>query len=189
MKMAGIRAKSGPLTGQSVEVTNTLKIGREDADLTIDDDELSRHHAVVRLVADGLQVEDLGSKNGTFVDGRRIGEPTTVSSGAELKLGRSVFEVEVTPEAGVTVLSPAPAVESPAPPVASPAPAVVTPVVDVRQAGPGAAPPLSKTPIGVFHPPGHHSTHLASRSWIPVALSFGTAVLTAVALVIYFAAR
>ncbi len=182
MKMAGLRAKSGPLTGQSVEVTNTLKIGREDADLTIDDDELSRHHAVVRLVAEGLQVEDLGSKNGTFVDGRRISEPTTVSGGAELKLGRSVFEVEVTPEAGVTVLSPTP-------PVVSPAPAVASPVADVRQAGPGAAPPLSKTPIGVFHPPGHHSTHLASRSWIPVALSFGTAILTAVALVIYFAAR
>jgi pSer/pThr/pTyr-binding forkhead associated (FHA) protein len=175
MKMAGLRVKSGPLTGQSVEVTNTLSIGREDADLTIEDDELSRHHAVVRLVADGLQVEDLGSKNGTFVDGRRISEPTTVSGGSELKLGRSVFEVVVIPEAGVTVLSPAPA--------------VVSPVADVRQAGPGAAPPLSKTPIGVFHPPGHHSTHLASRSWIPVVLSFGTAILTAVALVIYFAAR
>jgi pSer/pThr/pTyr-binding forkhead associated (FHA) protein len=173
--MAGLRVKSGPLAGQTVEVTNTLSIGREDVDLIIDDDELSRHHAVVRLVADGLQVEDLGSKNGTFVDGRRIAEPTIVGRGMELKLGKSVFEVEVTPEAGVTALSPAPG--------------LVSPAADVIQTGPRAVAPLSRTPIGVFHPPAHHSTHLASRSWIPVALSFGTAMLTAVALVIYFATR
>jgi hypothetical protein len=45
-------------------------------------------------------------------------------------------------------------------------------------------------PVGEFHPPTRRRGRgLASRSWVPVVLSFGTVVLTAVALVIYFAAR
>jgi hypothetical protein len=42
-------------------------------------------------------------------------------------------------------------------------------------------------PVGEFHPPTHRRQRgLASRSWVPVALSFGTALLVAIALVIYF---
>ena len=39
---------SGPLAGQTIDVENEVVIGREDTDLTIDDVELSRRHAVVR---------------------------------------------------------------------------------------------------------------------------------------------
>ena len=54
-----------------------------------------------------------------------------------------------------------------------------------------AAPPQARStpsqPIGEFRPPTHRSQRgLASRSWVPVALSFGTALLVAIALVIYF---
>jgi hypothetical protein len=54
-----------------------------------------------------------------------------------------------------------------------------------------AAPPQARStpsqPIGEFRPPRHRTQHgLASRSWVPVALSFGTALLVAIALVIYF---
>ena len=56
-------------------------------------------------------------------------------------------------------------------------------------ARPAAPQPRSgpSQPIGEFHPPAARSQRgLASRSWVPVALSFGTALLVAIALVIYF---
>ena len=85
--MARLRVVSGPLAGQTIDVENEVVIGREDTDLTIDDVELSRRHAVVRRHASRLQVEDLGSTNGTFVDGTRIEEPTLLGGGAEIQIG------------------------------------------------------------------------------------------------------
>ena len=62
----------GPLTGQRLEPEGELVIGREGAALTIEDSELSRRHAAVRPVEGGIEIEDLGSLNGTFVNGQRI---------------------------------------------------------------------------------------------------------------------
>ena len=92
--MARLRVVSGPNAGQTVDVDEELVIGREDTDLAIDDDEMSRRHAVVRRHANRLQVEDLGSTNGTFVDGTRIAEPTLLGGGAEIKVGTTVLVVE-----------------------------------------------------------------------------------------------
>ena len=39
-------------------------------------------------------MEDLGSTNGTFVDGTRIDEPTLLGGGAEIKIGTTVLVVE-----------------------------------------------------------------------------------------------
>ena len=92
--MARLRVVSGPAAGKTVDIEEEVVIGREDADLDIDDDELSRRHAVVRRHANRLQVEDLGSTNGTFVDGNRIAEPTLLGGGAEIKIGTTVMVVE-----------------------------------------------------------------------------------------------
>ena len=70
-------------------------IGREGADLTLADDEVSRRHAVVRPVERGVVVEDLGSTNGTFVNGEQISTPVTLTLGSTLRLGNSVIEVEL----------------------------------------------------------------------------------------------
>ncbi len=58
---------------------------------TIDDSSVSRRHA--RLGWDGLtaSVTDLGSKNGTFVNGVRISTPTALEDGDELRLGLVTF--------------------------------------------------------------------------------------------------
>ena len=53
--------------------------GRENVDVEIEDAELSRRHFAVRPVEGGLEVEDLGSRNGTRVDGTRIDSPTRVA--------------------------------------------------------------------------------------------------------------
>ncbi len=200
--MARLRVVSGPAAGRTVDVDEEVVIGREDSDLDIDDLELSRRHAVVRRFANRLQVEDLGSTNGTFVDGNRIAEPTLLGGGAEIKIGTTVLVVEGvlpvgTSELGdaqprnVTRVSPTLPAESaaaaapaaaaasspPAPPAAAPAPAATgTPL--------GAAPTQALAP---FHPPRvNRQRGLASRSWLPVALSFGTVIIVAIALVIYF---
>jgi ABC transport system ATP-binding/permease protein len=189
--MARLRVVSGPAAGRTVDVDEEVVIGREDADLDIDDLELSRRHAVVRRFANRLQVEDLGSTNGTFVDGNRIAEPTLLGGGAEIKIGTTVLVVEGVLPVGTSELGDAqprnvtrvsPTLPADAAPPSAPAP-------------PAAAPAATGTPLGAtpaqpvapFHPPHvQRQRGLASRSWVPVALSFGTVIIVAIALVIYF---
>lgn len=91
--MASLWVISGSRAGDSVGVTGEMIIGRENADLTIDDPEVSRRHVAVRLQDGQIEVEDLGSANGTFVDGSRIEGPVTVGGGAKIRIGRTEFEV------------------------------------------------------------------------------------------------
>ena len=187
--MARLRVVSGPNAGQTVDVEEEIVIGREDTDLAIDDEEMSRRHAVVRRHANRLQVEDLGSTNGTFVDGTRIAEPTLLGGGAEIKVGTTVLVVEgvlpvsdssadIAPR-NVTRVSQAIPEGAPAPLAATAAPAA---------APPAPAPAAPVQAVGDFRPPqrSRKQPGLASRSWVPVALSFGTVIIVAIALVIYF---
>jgi pSer/pThr/pTyr-binding forkhead associated (FHA) protein len=187
--MARLRVVSGPLAGQTIDVENDIVIGREDTDLTIDDHDLSRRHAVVRPSEGRLQVEDLGSTNGTFVDGTRIEEPTLLGGGAEIQLGATVIVVE-----GVL-----PTRESSGDPQATRQRAI-PPEFQKRKAEeaavaaapvpPAPAAPSPAAPLPPFHPPEKRSQRgLASRSWLPVVLSYGSVILTAIALVLYFALR
>jgi hypothetical protein len=193
--MARLRIVSGPLEGQTVDVEGELFIGREDVDLEIGDLEMSRRHAVVRQFANRLQVEDLGSSNGTFVDGARIEEPTLCGGGAEIRVGTTVLVVEgvlpvSSPNSRGKVADPKATriaevpTEMTAPPAVASEPAAAAVAAVAAPAGPPSV------PLREFRPPERRRQRgLASRSWIPVALSFGTAILTAIALVIYFAAR
>src|SRR5687768_764680 len=110
--------KEGPLSGRRIEVQAELVLGREDAGLTIEDEEISRRHAVVRLREGGLEIEDLGSTNGTYVNGARIEGPTRLGGGDTVKLGRSLLEVEPTRAAATA----AAAVPPPPPPRSAPTP-------------------------------------------------------------------
>lgn len=68
-------------TGESV-------IGRApDADVRLDLPNVSRHHARIVVDGDSAVVEDLGSKNGTFVNERRVDGPTRIRHGDQLRLG------------------------------------------------------------------------------------------------------
>jgi len=87
---------SGPAAGSEIEVERELIIGRRDADLTIADEELSRRHAAVRPSESGVVIEDLGSLNGTFVDGARIDAPVTLTADATLRVGVSEMSLQVT---------------------------------------------------------------------------------------------
>jgi FHA domain len=92
-----LRITDGPAIGRRLELDGEVVIGRENADLTIADPELSRRHVALRPVEDGVEVEDLGSLNGTFVDGERIAAPTRVEADATIKAGTSLITVEFPP--------------------------------------------------------------------------------------------
>jgi pSer/pThr/pTyr-binding forkhead associated (FHA) protein len=159
----------GPLAGRRIDLDGELVIGREDAGLTIEDEELSRRHAILRTLAEGVEIEDLGSRNGTFVNGQRIQGPTRLAGSDSLKLGRSVFAIELSRSAE-TVASP---VQAPTPPAA---PAAAPVGVPSEPFGALAAPAVRRPRRGV-----------ASRQLLPMLLSWAVVVATAAALVIYFA--
>jgi pSer/pThr/pTyr-binding forkhead associated (FHA) protein len=195
--VASLRITSGPLLGERIEVDRELVIGRLDADITIEDEELSRRHLIVRPMHDALEVEDLGSTNGTFVDDSRIGRPTRLRDGATVKLGSTVLVVEGLVVGQTTRVSGNVADLEPT--------RVSGAILDVQATRVRKAPASGESPaasepetgagsrstatLGSFEPSSSRRGGLASRSWLPVALSFGSVILTAVALVLYFAAR
>ena len=64
-------------------------IGRDPAcDVQLRSQHVSRRHACIRVLDGRIEVEDLGSKNGTFVGDRRIDSPTEVRAGDLLRFGR-----------------------------------------------------------------------------------------------------
>ena len=85
-----LRVLSGEDAGRTVELPEgrPFILGRvQGCDLVIRDERASRRHAELRLEPGGaLRVVDLGSANGTFVDGRRISE-SVLAGGEELRIG------------------------------------------------------------------------------------------------------
>lgn len=59
--------------------------------VTLDDDMVSRNHAMIRREGDEYVLVDLGSANGTFVNNRPISSPTSLKDNDQLKLGDVVF--------------------------------------------------------------------------------------------------
>jgi hypothetical protein len=60
----------------------------------LEDPEVSRRHAVLRRSGASVVVEDLDSTNGTFVNGERIRSPITVGPGDQVRVGRTMLEIE-----------------------------------------------------------------------------------------------
>ena len=99
--------KTGPEAGRRVELGVEVVIGRQDADLVLEDPEVSRRHAVLRRSGESVVIEDLDSTNGTFVEGERIRKPVTVGPGDQVRVGRTTLEIEPDWRAAETVVSPA----------------------------------------------------------------------------------
>jgi serine phosphatase RsbU (regulator of sigma subunit) len=77
------------------DATTPLTIGRDPQQtLVVTDPELSRRHARVFLVNEEPFVQDLGSTNGTFVDGERISAPSKLDEGRLLRIGGHYLRYE-----------------------------------------------------------------------------------------------
>ena len=77
---------------------DTLTMGRaQDNDLVLDDPQASRYHARLVRQQNATVVEDLGSTNGTVVNGRRITKPHALQPTETIAIGGTVFSVEGLP--------------------------------------------------------------------------------------------
>jgi pSer/pThr/pTyr-binding forkhead associated (FHA) protein len=84
----------GAGAGRMVPVDGTVIVGRgRDADLVLADELVSRRHARVTVSGPGAQVEDLGSRNGTFLNGEGLHGPTRLEPGDQLQLGVTLVEL------------------------------------------------------------------------------------------------
>ena len=82
-----VLADSGPLKGLQWPVNSELIIGREDScEIVIPDRQISRRHARIYLSTEGVFLEDLGSKNGTYLNSRRIVGSQLLHEGDEIRI-------------------------------------------------------------------------------------------------------
>lgn len=74
--------QAGPLNGNRWEIEQELLIGREDTcAVVIPDRQVSRYHARLTITPDGVALEDLASKNGTYRNGTLVEEPVILQDG------------------------------------------------------------------------------------------------------------
>lgn len=117
--------RSGPVPGKTflLEKEET-SLGRDlTNDIPVNDAEVSRRHARLFIRDDNVFVEDLGSTNGTFLNGERIASPQQLRKGDEITFGESVVMVyeKLIQAPDATVVSP-PVVVAPAPVYTPPTP-------------------------------------------------------------------
>ena len=77
-------------------------VGRADATIQIDSPGISRVHARILVHHGAATLEDLGSKNGTYVNGARIAAPHTLREGDEIRLGTIVLTFRIAPTVSTT---------------------------------------------------------------------------------------
>ncbi len=85
-------------SNKHVSMRSHALLGRfPQCDIRIDSPKVSGHHARLHWVGDGWEIRDLGSRNGTYVDGRRLepGGRLSIDTGALIMLGRHVAEFEL----------------------------------------------------------------------------------------------
>ncbi len=82
-------------------------IGRGgDCDLRLPGPGISRHHCMIRVAPDGAMLVDLGSSNGTYLNGQRVLSQAPLQGGEELRLGESTFLVDLGAGSGAPEADP-----------------------------------------------------------------------------------
>src|ERR1041385_7492684 len=75
-------AQEGPLKGQRWQLSQTIVLGREaSCDVVVSDRQISRFHARITPTPEGMILEDLGSKNGTHLNGMPLTAPVVLQDG------------------------------------------------------------------------------------------------------------
>ena len=75
-------AQTGPLAGQRWGINKDLHIGRDpDCEIVVPDRQVSRIHARLTITKEGIKIEDLESKNGTFINGSVMENSTILQEG------------------------------------------------------------------------------------------------------------
>jgi hypothetical protein len=90
---AKLTVGSGPQAGREIELHHdVVTIGRAaSCQILIDDDFASRRHAQIVRRDDVYWLHDLGSKNGTLLDGQPLTQERRLTDGAEIRIGAAIF--------------------------------------------------------------------------------------------------
>lgn len=138
-----VLVEESPSAGTRHQVAVGDTIGREGCEIVLADPEVSRRHAKLRSLDSALALEDLGSTNGTYVNGQRLEGVCELKDGDAIKMGNSALRVEAQVQDGATRLTPS----HPAPPAVESTPRVATPVPSAR------VEPAPPEPPGAVEPP------------------------------------
>jgi hypothetical protein len=161
--------RTGPNPGMAFELVRDVTVLGRDVgnDIVLGDTEISRQHARLTRTPGGYVLEDLGSTNGTFINGERLAAPRLLSPGDIIGLGENVTVMfdAISPEAAATVMGqaargpaappargaypPPPAQRAvyPPPPQAIYPPPAAGAVPPMAAAAPQAQPKSSRTPL------------------------------------------
>ena len=159
-----LRIRGGPYDGCGLSlVGGVTAMGREATnDIVVDQPVVSRKHAMIFYRDQGFWIQDLGSQNGTFVDGARVGQqPRVLKNGERIQLGSSetgtVWEYNEVHEADIGLQSPA-TVQIPigpgAPTQAPSAPPLPGPLAQPDVAVQGDAPAQPRDSVRPGYPEG-----------------------------------
>ena len=86
----------GPLKGKVFHISKPrVVLGRADADIVVDDPEISRKHCALEVQGIIARLIDLGSRNGTFVNEKRV-EMSELQNLSEFHIGRNTFLFTIT---------------------------------------------------------------------------------------------
>jgi predicted Zn finger-like uncharacterized protein len=98
-KRLSLAILDGPDAGSVFRIEKPrVTIGRSNADLTLNDTEASRQHAAVEVRDTSYSLSDLGSTNGTLVEGARITDAVELTDKAEFQVGSTTLMLIVTDE-------------------------------------------------------------------------------------------
>jgi len=176
--------KSGPVPGKIYPIEKSeMYLGREAGnDIFINEPEVSRRHARLTLQSGNYILEDLGSTNGTFVNGQRVSGLRILHPGDTITLGENVsltFELAAF-DPNATAASAFSSAAPPRPPASSASPrpqseAFVSPPVQPQRRGSEAQPPPQR-PVSVnrpafasaeaFQPEEEEAEERPSRTWL-----------------------
>jgi pSer/pThr/pTyr-binding forkhead associated (FHA) protein len=137
--------RTGPTPGKVIDLTeDNLTIGREPSnEIPINDAEISRKHARLSMQGGNYVLEDLGSTNGTFVNGQRLMGPHVLKPGEIVSFGEQIsctYEAISEVDANATIISSKPAAPPPTAPSVQPMPPSAS---EPKPAAPPPPPPPS----------------------------------------------
>lgn len=180
---------------KQVKLLPVTLIGRStECNLKIASSQVSRNHCRITLGVDSVFVEDLGSANGTLIDGQPLPahQPTAIAPGAHLIVGPAEFQIDYVASTSATLVLPRTGVPQPelpstemifpaqlpaAAPVAT-APVATAPVA-VQSAAPSATDTVANAPPPVLAPPTAAVQVAAPMVPVAVAVPVAAAVVAA----------
>src|SRR6516225_5167528 len=93
-----LTVESGPESGKSFTlIKGRTVIGRKGADIALEDAEVSRHHCIIEARERIINLKDLDSTNGTFLEGERV-RAAVLQEGADFRIGATMIRLTFRPK-------------------------------------------------------------------------------------------